>query len=115
MDIGRPELVRRTCACGCGMRFSVLEKSEQQFASKDHEARGICRDGAQVEFDLQLPPVLVEVRLPVPLSGDSKFRTNRRCLVCGGQYRARYPGVCKKCKRHVDYKQRGEEDYTVSR
>ena len=41
--------------------------------------------------------------------------TNRRCLKCDKQHRSRWPGICHKCKRHVDYKSGDQEDdYTVA-
>lgn len=40
-------------------------------------------------------------------------RCLRKCLKCDRPIMSRYPGICKNCKRHVDWEKEEDDDYTV--
>jgi hypothetical protein len=73
------------------------------------------REMTQLELSFDL---LEEVRRSrkKPSRSDDKIRAmkKRKCLRCEGEFKSRLPGVCQKCKRHVDWlEDEGEEDYSV--
>ena len=73
------------------------------------KARAAC-DEQQLVFDFSAPKP-VRKRRVLSATDRRKFITNRKCLKCDKQHRSRWPGLCPKCKRHVDYIH-WEEDYS---
>jgi hypothetical protein len=102
------ELQKRFCACGCGSSFSVMPSSKQKFAGLEHEQKRESYEYKQLQ--------LLHVNV---LSKDEPIRCRRRskyngwavCLRCGKAKRGKI-GLCKNCKRHVDYKD-ADEDYAL--
>lgn len=74
-----------------------------------------CAGPVQLSFCFQAPKPVRQKRRQLTPEERRKCATSRRCLKCGGLHRSRWPGLCDKCKRHVDYKAGdGYDDYTVA-
>jgi predicted Zn-ribbon and HTH transcriptional regulator len=72
------------------------------------------REMVQLELSFDALEEIRRSRKPPTRSDKICALKKRGCLRCGREYKSRYPGVCPKCKRHVDWiEDEGEDDYST--